>query len=293
MSAANTANAVKKLVVFGGTGFLGKRIVENAVKRGFDVTSITGSGRMPRPYPQEDNSWMEQVKWKQGNVFFPETYERDLQDCTAVVHSIGILLENDSYKKIVGSEDGLINTVSSLFTTNPGTKTTNPMMKTPTDDVTGPNVVIDKTYKRYNTESALVLAESLIDVNRGDKPPAFAYISADRGFPGLPSGYIQSKREAEYQLYQLQPRLRPILLRPGFMYDPSEGTQGHMSMRSSLRTFLDGLNEVNSKLLFNALDGIVRPTISTKTVAQWCMDRIEDPDFHGPVMLDEMINIKK
>jgi hypothetical protein len=159
------------------------------------------------------------------------------------------------------------------------------MSKTP--DVTG-NVVIDKTYARYNTESALVLAEALIEVNK--EKPAFAYVSADSGFPGLPSGYINSKRKAEYELYQLQPKLRPILLRPGFMYDPS---QDKKSMRSALKNTLDVLNTVNQKLLFNALDGVVRPNISTKVVAEWCLDRIEAEDFHGPVMLDEMINIKK
>lgn len=272
----------KKIVVFGGTGFLGKRICENAINRGYAVTSITGSGRKPSPYANEDSGWMEKVEWRKGNVFRPETYKEELKDCRGVVHSIGILLENDSYKKVVGSSDGVLNAVGGLF------KTANPMQKNP--DVTG-SVVIDKTYARYNTESALVLADALVEVNR--TRPAFAYISADRGFPGIPSGYIESKRAAEYELYQLQPDIRPIFLRPGFMYDPSEENGAKRSLRGAMKDALDVLNAVNRNLLFNSLDGIIRPSVSTKVVAQWCIDRIEDNDFHGPVMLDEMTNIKK
>lgn len=286
-----------KLVVFGGTGFLGKRICQTAVNRGWNVVSITGSGRKPQPYPKEDGAWIEKVQWKQGDVFRPETYKADLSDACSVVHSIGILLENDSYKKVVGSEDGIINTVSQLFHNSgiggAGTKDSNPMMKDPyCKNGEEQSPIIDKTYARYNTESALVMAESLIENNKLEGvTPSLAYISADRGFPGLPSGYIQSKREAEYELYQLQPKIRPIFLRPGFMYDPAEGESGNF--RTKIKAGLDLLNSVNEKLMFNALDGLIRPSISTITVAEWCMDKIEDQEFHGPVMFDEMVRTEK
>lgn len=296
-STYSTAMA-SKLVVFGGTGFLGKRICQTAINRGWNVVSISGSGRKPHPYPAEDGSWIEKVQWKRGDIFLPESYKDELVGAKSVVHSIGILLENDSYKKIVGSEDGIINTVSQLFH-NSGigstSKTENPMAKNPANgstDTEEQSPVIDKTYARYNTESALVAAEALIENNKLEGiHPSFTYISADRGFPGLPSGYIQSKREAEYELYQLQPNIRPIFLRPGFMYDPSEAHSGNW--RNKIKTSLDLLNAVNDKLMFNALDGIVRPSISTVTVAKWCLDKIEDDEFHGPVMFDEMVRSEK
>lgn len=286
----STAGLAKKIVVLGGTGFLGKRICENAVNRGYEVISVTGSGRKPKPYPMEDSAWIEKVNWKKGNVFFPETYIEDLKDTKAVVHSIGILLENDSYKDIVGSSDGIIGTVGKLFKSTDS----NPMVKNPEATKSGDEVIIDKTYQRFNTESAIVSAEALIENNHNKNPvPAYVYISADRGFPGIPSGYIESKRKSEYELYQMQPNLRPIFLRPGFMYDPAEGKDGKRSFRNSMKDVMDLLGGVNKNLLFNALDGIIRPPISTKVVAQWCLDKIEDEEFHGPVMLDEMINIKK
>lgn len=160
------------------------------------------------------------------------------------------------------------------------------MAKTP--DITGNNVIIDKTYERFNTQSALVSAEALIQANH--EKPAFVYISADRGFPGIPSGYIESKRRTEYELYQMQPEIRPVFLRPGFMYDPSE--ENHNSIRKHIKNSMDILEGFNKKLLFNSLDGIIRPTISTKLVAKWCIDKIEDDEFRGPLMLDAMINLK-
>ena len=39
--------AAKKLVVFGGTGFVGSAIVEEAVRRGLSVTCLTRTGVPP------------------------------------------------------------------------------------------------------------------------------------------------------------------------------------------------------------------------------------------------------
>lgn len=284
---------VKNIVVIGGNGFLGKRICQQAIEKGYSVTSISGSGKKPTPYRNEDSNWMQKVNWLKGNVFEPSTYKPLLIDATAVVSTIGILFENDQYKRTVSSGDGILGLVSQIFKSS----TINPMEKRPpTVDSEG---AIDITYERYNTESAIVAAESLIEAKSEVKSsedvkkiaPAFVYISADRGFPGIPMGYIESKRKAEFELYQLQPFIRPIILRPGFMYDPSE--KESTNLRSKLKKALDGVNLVNEKLLRNALDGIVRPNISTVTVAKWCIDRIENESFHGPVMLDEMINIQK
>ena len=50
----------------------GKRICENAVNRGYEVVSISGSGRKPEAYPREEASWIEKVNWRKGNVFRPE-----------------------------------------------------------------------------------------------------------------------------------------------------------------------------------------------------------------------------
>ncbi|KAG7755551.1 hypothetical protein KL911_001608 [Ogataea haglerorum] len=255
---------MSKLVVFGGSGFLGKRICEAAVERGLKVVSVTSSGSRPRQLlPVEE--WPEKVEWVKGDIFKPHTYKDLLSDANAVVHSIGILLENPNYKKVVQSNDDVLGEILSFF------KTANPMKKS-----------VFNTYDKVNHESAIVLAETLLEVNKSK--PAFAYVSADRGFPGVPLGYIESKRKTEYELYQMQPALRPILLRPGFMYDEHAGGDS----RTKLKDLLLAAARANETVLGHVLDGVIRPPVSTQTVAKWCLDRIQDPEFHGPVLLDEM-----
>ncbi|VEU21918.1 DEKNAAC102939 [Brettanomyces naardenensis] len=319
---------LSKIVVFGGNGFLGRRICENAIQRGFQVTSVSQSGKKPENVTDSDKEWVQKVNWTKGDVFRPETYTDKIKDAVGVVHSIGILLENQNYKKVVGSTDDAFGILQSLFTQPSG----NPMKKVPKQErrraeskenvkeqgkeegasdkskkaakaAPAPtkdsvdedaveedeNPVIDVTYERMNKESALVLADALISCNKNK--PAFVYVSADRGFPGFPSEYIETKRQAEYELYQLQPEIRPILMRPGFMYDENAAKDG--GVRSILKKGLDIANAVNDKVLMNALDGIVRPPISTQNVARWVVDKIEDGDFRGPVLMDEMLNVRR
>ncbi|KAH3668086.1 hypothetical protein OGAPHI_001840 [Ogataea philodendri] len=257
---------MSKLIVFGGSGFLGKRICQNAVGRGLDVVSVTSSGSKPRQLGPHEK-WADKVEWTKGDVFKPHTYKHLLPDASGVVHSMGILLENQNYKKVVQSNDDLLGEIQSFF------KTPNPMKKN-----------VFNTYEKMNHESAIVLAETLIEVNKNK--PAFAYISADRGFPGIPSGYIESKRKAEFELYQMQPNIRPILMRPGFMFDETNTTD----TRTKLKNLLNVAGYANETILLHLLDGLIRPPISTQVVANWCVDRLLDPEFHGPVLLDEMIH---
>ncbi|GME71205.1 unnamed protein product [Ambrosiozyma monospora] len=141
-----------------------------------------------------------------------------------------------------------------------------------------------------NVESAVVLGETLIEVkeqlknDKDNKAPAFVYISADKAVPGA-NGYIESKRQAEYELYQMQPKLRPIFMRPGFMYDEKINDDS----RSKLKQVLSFANSVNNTVLRNSFDGVIRPIVSTQTVSKWCISKIEDNEFHGPVMLDTMV----
>ncbi|OWB74423.1 hypothetical protein B5S31_g4215 [[Candida] boidinii] len=280
------SSIAKNIVVFGGNGFLGKRICQEALSRGYLVTSISSSGSPPKQLAPMDYKWVQKVNWTKGDIFKPETYRDKLYDCTSVVHTIGILLENQSYKNIVRSNDDALGEILSFF------KTDNPMNKNSFN-----------TYQKINTESCIVLAETLIDIikeknnnnnnnnNNNELLSSqinhfpFAYISADKKFPGIPSGYIESKRTTELELYSLQPLLRPVFLRPGFMYD-NESTEA--DFRSKFKSLLNGMNLINNKLLNNSLSDLIRPTVSTQTVAKWCIDKIEDQEFHGPVSLDEM-----
>ncbi|GMG38650.1 unnamed protein product [Ambrosiozyma monospora] len=274
-----STTALKNIAIFGGNGFLGRRICETAINRGHTVTSFSSSGKKPWNASPIDQKWIDKVNWVKADVFKPETYQDYLKEADAVVHSIGVLLENPDYKKAVRSTDGITKQFQNLFSSP------NPMKKVSSEKY------LNSSYDKMNVESAVVLGETLIEVKeklKSDKAPAFVYISADKAIPGT-NGYIESKRQAEYEIYQMQPKLRPIFMRPGFMYDEKVNDDS----RSKLKQILSFANSVNDTILRNSLDGVIRPIISTQTVSKWCISKIEDDEFHGPVMLDTMKQLKK
>ncbi|KAI0463163.1 hypothetical protein LJB42_003182 [Komagataella kurtzmanii] len=263
----------KKLIVFGGNGFLGKRICQEGIKAGFKVVSLSSSGKSPTKILPSDDEWVQKVQWKKADVFKPESYKDILKDANAVVHSIGILLENAEYKKAINSNNDLLGEIMSFF------QTSNPMTKN-----------VSNSYDAVNRESAVLLAQTLIE-SKGKVPksiskaPAFVYISADQQPPFIPSGYLESKRKAEFELYQLQPGIRPVLMRPSFMFDE------HISgdVRSKLKDLIKIGDQFNQKILNNALKDIIRPTVSTNQVAKSVIEKINDPEYHGPVLLEEIV----
>jgi uncharacterized protein YbjT (DUF2867 family) len=79
-----------KLVVLGGTGFIGSAMCRIAASEGHEVVSVSRSGR-----PRYEADWMDRVRWVQGNVLQPETWRDHLAGATAVVHSVAILREKE------------------------------------------------------------------------------------------------------------------------------------------------------------------------------------------------------
>lgn len=266
----------RKLVVFGGNGFLGKRICQIALQSGIFKSIISLSRSGARPLPAEGNTeynphnWMNDIEWAKGDIFDPKSYEQHLLDTTDVVHSIGILLENSSYKSIVnGSARRAHNRVES-------------------------------SYKKMNTESALILGEtfqnmlkqrSLSETKFDPFASTFTYISADNWSPLIPNGYIQSKREAEWQLSRIEPSLfRPIFMRPGIMYD--ENARQSFNLRNGIVDALSVLNCTNRLLFqkrFETVNNLIRPPVSTQQVARSVISNIEDPRFSGVVPLEKIV----
>lgn len=90
---------IPKLIVFGGNGFLGKRICQEAVTSGYQVVSVSRSGKAPHSNELNDKQWMQEVQWTAADIFKPDSYHELLNNATNVVHSLGILLENENYKQ--------------------------------------------------------------------------------------------------------------------------------------------------------------------------------------------------
>lgn len=256
---------MKSILVFGGNGFLGKRICQEAIHKGFQVTSLSSSGKPPKEF----GDWVGKVKWEQANVFEPATYQKFLLGQDAVVHSIGILLENPRYKQMLkGYRSSVFQELSSMLASP------NPMEKSS-----------KKTYDFINRQSAVMLAENLAVST--DKPkPAFVYISADKGFPLLPSGYINSKRQAEADIFRLRDKIRPIFMRPGFMHDQ----ESSHDVRTGLYKTIELSNKVDNMILNGFLSKhLIRPSNATQQVAKTLVEKVEDESFDGPVLLEEML----
>lgn len=80
----------KKILVLGGTGFIGQAVCRRAVDAGHDVVSVARHGR-----PDDvDGDWADRVDWKTGNVLQADTWREHLDGCDAVVHCVGILKEH-------------------------------------------------------------------------------------------------------------------------------------------------------------------------------------------------------
>lgn len=52
-----------KILVFGGNGFVGSRVCEEALNTGLQVVSINRSGR-----PKRSDPWIKEVEWVQVNL---------------------------------------------------------------------------------------------------------------------------------------------------------------------------------------------------------------------------------
>lgn len=79
------------VVVFGGSGFVGKQVVRALAKRGKRVRVA-----MRRPHVGHELRVMGdvgQIQLMQANVRFPESVERALEDADAVVNLVGVLSE--------------------------------------------------------------------------------------------------------------------------------------------------------------------------------------------------------
>ncbi|SCU85696.1 LANO_0C05028g1_1 [Lachancea nothofagi CBS 11611] len=268
---------MKNILVFGGNGFLGRRICQTAVEKGYQVTSLSRSGAPPRVKATWEKEWIDKVKWQQCDILNPKSYTQYLRDADNVVHSIGILLEDSSYKAQVNGK--LAFDVKKLLQWGP-----NPMKNNP-----------NFTYEVMNKQSAVMLAQEFAKVKHSNDSVSktMTYISADKSFPGIPSGYMESKRAAEVEIMRLEQELRPILVRPGFMFDESDTSLGTLNFRSQVKNMLDLANWSNKNFLgrrIECVNQLFRPTVSTQQVSRALIQKIEDPSFEGVLSLENIIN---
>lgn len=226
------------IAVFGGNGFLGRKICEYGIKNGYQVTSFSKSG-IP---PLVTNEWLNKVKWESANVFEDASYKTKLSQFDTVFHSMGKIFHDESYKtNLNGSRIDLKFLKNVIMGANPMNKTTYNSMEA------------------VNKLSALKLANACLKANKQSK---LVYISADKGLPVVTGDYIRTKREAEMAL--MHSKLNTLIIRPGIMYDTQE-----QNNRYHLLQGLQKVHDAKEAVLGKSLDcanATIRPILSTDKV---------------------------
>ncbi|KAG8954662.1 hypothetical protein FRC04_011095 [Tulasnella sp. 424] len=208
-------SAIKhSILVVGGNGFLGSAVCRRALAKGLDVTSISSSGQPFRTPKGHVPGWTSKVKWHTASALEPSSYASLLDGKTAVVHTLGVLLEG-GYKNSL--KEGDIFSLGSSFVRNFGLESGNPL----TRDKPG-------EYEVINRDSALRVFETYkAAAPQEDAGKTFVYVSAEDVFrPFVPKRYIDSKRHAEEEISrhcgEISPAapIRDVFIRPGLMYHP-------------------------------------------------------------------------
>lgn len=90
---ASPASDHRKIVLFGGNGFVGQGIVNSALKSGVDVVSINRSGQPKNFKPPAFSSG--KIEWKMGDINDPSTYKDELKDAVGVISCVGAFGSNE------------------------------------------------------------------------------------------------------------------------------------------------------------------------------------------------------
>lgn len=202
----------KKLLVIGGNGYVGREVCKDAVRAGYDVTSLSRRGENPDP----SDALLSQVQWNAGNALDRATVSNYVNQADAVVHAIGLLFDVES---------GLtqLNAFTSASKSVP--------------DAEGDKA---STYDNITRKTALLALAAL--KARTAKPgfmggldakPAFAFVScAEAGWPDVALGptvekaspdwlkrYLAAKRAVEAELCASAGSVRPVIVRPSLIWD--------------------------------------------------------------------------
>ncbi|KAF9535297.1 mitochondrial protein [Crepidotus variabilis] len=236
---------MRKILVIGGNGFIGSAVCKAAVARGIQVTSISSSGKPYRTAKGHSPAWTSKVDWQKGDALNPSTFSQLFPQVDGVVCTLGLLLEDTSYKQSL-RDGNVIKLLGSLWTgVVGGEQRGNPLKR-------GIPVGTTKmTYELMNRDSALRVCEVFIssdatpvDQNLGtndhNHTRPFIYVSAEDIFrPFIPARYISTKREAEEGIERLisndlRDRFRGVYIRPSLVYHAH-----HRPLTTPAATLLD------------------------------------------------------
>ncbi|KDR81659.1 hypothetical protein GALMADRAFT_221525 [Galerina marginata CBS 339.88] len=209
-------STLRKVLVVGGNGFIGSAVCKAALARGIQVTSVSSSGRPYRTAKGHAPAWTANVNWQQGDALHPQSFAHLLPEVDGVVHTLGTLIENGSYKAAV--KDGNVSALFGSFVRAITGDNSNPPKKVGNENPRG--------YDAMNRDAALRVCEAFLSSpatgNSRNKPRPFIFVSAEDIFrPVIPARYTDTKREAERGIEQMMAgnsEYRGVYIRPSLVY---------------------------------------------------------------------------
>eukprot|EP01137_Pigoraptor_chileana_P008256 Opistho-2@54829 len=192
-----------RLLVVGGSGFIGAAVCREAVLRGFGrVVALSRHGQRPSA-----DAWCDGVEWVRGDALDPTSYRDHVEGATCVVHAVGTLLENTFYKALV-KPDRLAKGGFGVLGAGSASHV-----------ATGGGIGERTTYERMNRDSAVEVARAAV---AAASVRSFVFLSAAAP-KALASflRYVSTKREAEEAISGMG-SLRTVILRPGLVYSDDD-----------------------------------------------------------------------
>ena len=219
-------------------------------------------------------SWSHKVSWERADILKPNTYAPLLKGATAVVHTMGILLEAD-YKGVLRGQESPISGLMRAFSTNKqGAQ--DPMTRGKDEKLKPQEKDGQLTYELMNRDTAITLAREADQEN----VKSFVYISAAGGAPVLPARYISTKREAEVAIADNFPKMRSVFVRPGFLYDSSRPITMPLAAGVGAGAVF---NSVTGGLLNNFLGAAGTKPLKVDLVAEAVVEALQDETVKGPI----------
>lgn len=79
-----------KVVIFGGSGFIGRKLVETLSSEGHHVVSISRSGK-----PKDKHAdWSQSIEWVQSDILKDTRWQKSMDGADWIIDAIGILFEH-------------------------------------------------------------------------------------------------------------------------------------------------------------------------------------------------------
>lgn len=213
------------------------------------------------------------MTWAKGDILNPTTYTSHLKDATAVVHTMGILLEAD-YKGVLSGKESTFSGLSRAFSSTKAGSSSDPLNRSSGEELGRGEKDGQITYELMNRDSAIALAQ---EAERAGAS-SFVYISAAAGAPMLPGRYITTKREAESTIASNMRRLRSVFVRPGFLYDNSRKFTLPIAASGMVGSTVNSMLGGNLTSIFGAA---VEKPLKVDLVADAVVEAIADDSAKG------------